>query len=597
MVNDRPGAPGNPRSADPSEGVRIIGAEEAAEAMERGDVAARRGGNEPRYGDRPQRPPVGPRPVLRFPLAPSADPTMIEKPPVRAPDGGPGEQEEENGASIPGRGRRFDPQPDPSEQLLPEAAAPEGGSGATPEGRPPFSDDPTLDQTLDEPLGPPFDDEAEGSTATPATDESIALPHWSEPATGEVPRVIAGEDTDDLDAWSSFTSSSPRWRDSERDYEDDNLQESLTEGAEWRVGAMDDSRPTHEQIYSFDELDQDSAPVAGTGRRASIDLGPDSPGVGAEEPAKPAVVKTRRRPPRPPRQASGTGDDAGNGPSTTSGDGGGGRSVPTAVLVGVALAAVALVLFKLGPRYAMVLVVAVLVVSAVEYFNAVRRAGYQPAVLLGLGATATFPLAVYWKGIEAYPLVGVVVVMAGLLWHLVGADGNARVIESVGVTLLGVAWIGGLGSFAALMLTLPDGVGVLLAAVIATVAYDVGGFFIGRSTGTRPLSEASPNKTWEGLAGGMVAAVMATWVIVSTAPGIHPFDSWGAAVTVGIAAALAAPLGDLCESLVKRDLGIKDMGSILPGHGGILDRFDAMLFVLPVVFYAALYFELGPFGS
>jgi phosphatidate cytidylyltransferase len=108
---------------------------------------------------------------------------------------------------------------------------------------------------------------------------------------------------------------------------------------------------------------------------------------------------------------------------------------------------------------------------------------------------------------------------------------------------------------------------------------------VGRSAGSRPLSAASPNKTIEGLAGGMILAVVAA--VVFAMVGVHPFDSWQEGLKLGILVALVAPLGDLAESLVKRDLGIKDMGSILPGHGGLLDRFDALLFVLPAVWYLA----------
>jgi phosphatidate cytidylyltransferase len=232
--------------------------------------------------------------------------------------------------------------------------------------------------------------------------------------------------------------------------------------------------------------------------------------------------------------------------------------------------------------------------AAVEYFNAVRRAGYQAATLLGIVATAAFPLAVYWKGVAAYPLMAAVLVIAALCWHLAEAEADARVVESVGLTLLGVGWIGGLGSFAALMLaptTTPHGTGFLITAVLATVAYDAGGFFVGRAAGTRPLSEASPNKTVEGLVGGIVVSVVVVAVVVGGF-GLAPFDSFGDAVTVALAAAAVAWLGDLSESLVKRDLGIKDMSGVLPGHGGVFDRIDAMLFVMPAVYYAAVAFHL-----
>jgi phosphatidate cytidylyltransferase len=134
------------------------------------------------------------------------------------------------------------------------------------------------------------------------------------------------------------------------------------------------------------------------------------------------------------------------------------------------------------------------------------------------------------------------------------------------------------------MLRAHDGRAWFLVAVLATVAYDIGGLFIGRAMGHRPLSAASPNKTVEGLLGGWLSAFAVTVVYV----GIFKQGPWhgaGASFVLGIGAACAAPLGDLCQSLLKRDLGVKDMGSVLPGHGGALDRFDGMLFVLPVVFW------------
>jgi phosphatidate cytidylyltransferase len=280
------------------------------------------------------------------------------------------------------------------------------------------------------------------------------------------------------------------------------------------------------------------------------------------------------------------------GPGRTGGQGAG-RDVPVAIGVGVLFAAVALILFKVGPRATMVLVTAVLVVAAIEFFSSTRQAGYQPAVLLGLAATAAMALAAYWRGEAAYPLVVFLTVVFGLLWHLVGA-GEERPVPNLGVTLLGVAYVGGLGSFAALLLKFPNGIGMLLGAVVATVAYDVGGYAVGRNLGRAPLApDVSPNKTWEGLIGGIALTVIATTLIVGKFPGIHPFDTVGDALKLGLVAAVAAPLGDLCESMLKRDLGVKDMGSTLPAHGGLLDRFDALLFVLPATYYLVRLLDLA----
>jgi phosphatidate cytidylyltransferase len=269
------------------------------------------------------------------------------------------------------------------------------------------------------------------------------------------------------------------------------------------------------------------------------------------------------------------------------------RNLPVAVGTGVALAALALILFSLGPGYAMILVTAVITVAAVEFFTALRGIGYSPATLLGIVATASIVLAAYWRGEAAYPLVLFLLIVFGLLWYLLTGP-HEHITTNLGVTVLAVAWIGVLGAFAALMLDAPEhGTGMLLATIIATVAYDVGGLFIGGSAGRAPLAPTvSPNKTVEGLVGGMGAAILVGVVIGFI--GLAPWESAGDGLLLGIVVAVAAPLGDLCESLIKRDLGLKDMGTVLPGHGGLLDRFDALLFTLPAAYYLARLLDLVP---
>ena len=513
--------PEDKRTDPPSEGVRIIGAEEAAEALERGDVAQRRGDDEPRYGDRPHSPVGdGPRPVLRFPLGSSSDPRDIERPVVAAPD--------------------------------------------------PIS-------------------------------EQVELPHWTEPPTGQVPQIVP-EHTgdDDLDDWASFASSTPRWRD---DASRLGPQEGFEDVASWgaddddRLGALDDrERPTHDDYFSFADLDETSAGSRSVfadadddgfgadwadsseddgGLDVALDDEPDA-FVPYDEPRpRRAAAPSRRRPSsegehRPARAHAGGGD----------------RDMGSAVVVGVGFLVVALILFKMGPAPAMVLVTAIIGLAVAELYGVLRQVGYQPIALAGIVGSVGLVVGAYNYGTAAIPTVLFLTTAVCLLWYLVGAAVDTPVMN-IGVTLLGVLWVGLFGAFAALMLSIgDDGIGILLAAVLGTVGYDVGGLFVGKNAGRAQLSAASPNKTVEGLLGGCAIGFVVV-VVLSALFGLGPIDTFAEGALVGLAVAAFAPLGDLCESLIKRDLGVKDMGSILPGHGGLLDRFDAILFVLPAVYLLA----------
>jgi phosphatidate cytidylyltransferase len=517
------------RHRDPTEGVRLLGADEAAEAMERDDIRHRLADDQPRFGDRPVQPPhEGPRPALRFPLGSYDDPNSIERPPVvpverraEAPELShwSGSAAEE----VPNMNRRdprsgddswsgFDADPrwrdEPAEQTQAQPGMPPRGAGGAP---PPGSGGPG---GWPDPTAPP------PGRQRPMQGTPVRFEEGVDPSPGRSVFPNAGPPG----------AAPPAYEDA---YSDD--------------AYADDYDESYEDVYD-DEVYEEPAAGYAEGRG------------GMMAPPRRASRRSRRAPD---------------------------RDLRTALLVAVVFAGAALALFKvLGPLGGMIVVVPVLAYMAYEYFVAVNTAGFEAPMPVGVAATAGLVVAAYNYGEGAIPLVLVLTVGVCFLWYLVGAGGE-RPVANIGVTLLGVGWIGLFGAYAGLLLADPfgNGIALLLAAAIPTVGYDVGALFVGRSAGSRPLSAASPNKTIEGLAGGMVLAVVAA--VVYAAVGVTPFDTWQEGLKLGLLVALVAPLGDLAESIVKRDLGIKDMGSVLPGHGGLLDRFDALLFVLPAVWYLA----------
>lgn len=258
------------------------------------------------------------------------------------------------------------------------------------------------------------------------------------------------------------------------------------------------------------------------------------------------------------------------------------------------MAAVVVLVLAAGPLPTLVFATVMTTLAAAEAFASFRRAGRRPATLLGLAATVAVMVAAYDKGITALPLVTVILVVTAMVWYLVGAE-RGSAVEGISATLLGFMWVGLLGAFVALLVA-PSvyphrhGLAFAFGAVVATVAADVGALAVGSWLGRHPLApKVSPNKTWEGWAGGAILAVAASVLITGH---MHPWTP-GKAAILGVVVAVVAPLGDLCESLVKRSLGLKDMGSLLPGHGGVLDRMDALLFVLPATYYLVRVLNLG----
>lgn len=268
------------------------------------------------------------------------------------------------------------------------------------------------------------------------------------------------------------------------------------------------------------------------------------------------------------------------------------RNPVVATITGLGFGAVALLAFLAGPVAVLALVCIVLIVAMAEGYQAFRSAHYHPAAILGLLATPGGVIAGYFAGTQGVLLTFAIFLFLTFLWHLFGLTKHRRV-ANLTVTAFGWLWIGGLGAFAGLLISpsaFPHrhGLAYLLGALEAAVAYDVGGYLFGSLLGQHKLAPSiSPNKTWEGVFGGSLCALVVAIAITRL------MAPWTLAhvVVLGIVVAVVAPLGDLAESMMKRELHLKDMGNLLPAHGGVMDRIDAILFVLPATYYLVLAFH------
>jgi phosphatidate cytidylyltransferase len=430
------------------------------------------------------------------------------------------------------------------------------------------------------------------------------LPHWTDPPTGEVPFILPDREPsqgEEMAAWQALGSRGLRWRDEASDWDDIDDVSNLAED-DTRLGALDTTRTEHSDVYSFDEqferLEEERsgpAPVA-------------DPIVDAPAPPRPASRRTTvrrqepvaRTPRRRPSGPLGPGRNGGpGGPSSRQngrapiGGSAGGRDLQTATIVGVAMMVALFVAYALGAAVLMLLSTLIVTAAALELFNLIQHRGFRPATLLGVCATIAVMLAAYWRGEVAVPLVLALVFVTTMLWYMLHVV-DARPVVNVGLTLMTFVWVGVFGSYASLLLRAPDGKKLLLLPVLVTVAADTAAFFAGSSIGSRPLAPAvSPGKTWEGVIAGGFGAIIFS-LILSKLPFLGLSKVWSVkhALLLGLAVAVIAPIGDLCESMVKRDLDLKDSGSVIPGHGGLLDRFDAILFVLPATYYLAVYLRL-----
>jgi phosphatidate cytidylyltransferase len=495
-------------------------------------------------------------------------------------------------------------------------------------GGPLFPDEPPVEGDEGHRNGP-VDDTAQRRLRF-GPDDTGPLPHWTAPPTGEIPSLgtpppgagAADDDADDVDVWSTFTTESPVWRDDDpvTTVMDQVQREADTSGG---VGRPSDAAQRGDPSSPYDrpgditgsgEYDLPSSDYGryGTGYGSSTGEVPRQSGgrpgdrsgevpLSRREPGRitigtdPSLMP--RRPTDPMRRRPGqarSGRPA--GPTRTAAAPP--RNMGNAVVAGLVIAAIFIIALLTRPVIVLAIIVVILALAAWEYFGKITEKGYRPAVAPGLAACVCAPLAAYWLGDSTLPLVVAFAFMAGAI-GFIGAHGvESGPLPNMAVTTMGVVWIGLLGAYAALILrmsTAPEfglgtdiGTDTLFMVALGVAANDIGALVVGSAVGRTPLRPwVSPSKTLEGLLGGALVTIIALFI----ASKINTEGTWtdaGDVLLLGLVIAVMAPLGDLTESMFKRNLDIKDFGTIVQGHGGVLDRFDGYLFALPAVYYYTL---------
>jgi phosphatidate cytidylyltransferase len=267
------------------------------------------------------------------------------------------------------------------------------------------------------------------------------------------------------------------------------------------------------------------------------------------------------------------------------------RDMPAAFLTGVVLAGVALGSLMIGKGAFAIVAAAVVLVAQGELFGVTVKQHQLPATAVGLVTGALMIGGAYYHGEQGTLAMFALGVVATFLWFIAAPAVHRKgSIVHIGVTLLNIAYIPLLASYLIVTLEIGgrDGKALVVAVIGLTFIFDTAAFLVGSVWGgsffQRPLAPSvSPKKSIEGLIGATLITIIVAMALVPSFVG--PFeDKRIESLVLALVIAAAATLGDLAESLIKRDLGIKDMGSILPGHGGVLDRIDSLLFVAPAAF-------------
>ena len=262
----------------------------------------------------------------------------------------------------------------------------------------------------------------------------------------------------------------------------------------------------------------------------------------------------------------------------------------TRMLTGFIMGTIAMGCIMMGGVYLLVLLSLIIFICSKEYVKILEHKGFFPSLKIIIASEIIIAAIMFFNRTEYVAAALLICTMAAFLWVLF--RGRQPYIANVATTILGFVYCGYFPLHLLLLRDISsaqfnDGLGFVVMMFTAILSTDVGCYYAGTKFGKNKLAPViSPNKTIEGSIGGIISAITGAVIIGLFIPGV----TWYVSVFAGLICTVFAQIGDLCESLIKRDAGVKDSGNSLPGHGGFLDRTDSFIFTIPVMYYFCKYF-------
>jgi phosphatidate cytidylyltransferase len=269
------------------------------------------------------------------------------------------------------------------------------------------------------------------------------------------------------------------------------------------------------------------------------------------------------------------------------------------VLVAAILLPLGLIVIYYGGWLYTAVIALILCGAAYEYIQLFRHAGLRPAAFLIIPFTALIVLSQKWNGFANSPWIISLFVLSSMTYHLLAFErGREQAGTDFGITLGGGLYIGWIGAYLVALRNLPEGLWWVMLALPAVWLADTGAYVVGSRIGRHKMTpRLSPKKSWEGYVGGLVFSIIGTALLSLAWRNFTTPDTLITPLRAGLLGLIIGALtilGDLGESMIKRQVGVKDSGKLLPGHGGVFDRIDSWLWAGVIAYYVITWLFLSP---